>query len=99
MLEFFWSSRWSLRGVAPLSLGRVVFLLILAPEIATGTEQAWKTHNVESSEPDCVHWLPSTLDPEPEQCWCLRCGDDLPCACALRQADPNESPKEMIAHA
>jgi len=29
-------------------------------------------------------WSPSTLDIEPEQCWCLSCGDELPCGCAER---------------
>jgi hypothetical protein len=34
------------------------------------------------AEHDCLHWLPSALDPEPEQCWCLHCGEALPCACS-----------------
>lgn len=36
------------------------------------------------AEPDCPHWTPSALDPEPEMCWCPQCGEALPCStCAL----------------
>jgi hypothetical protein len=41
------------------------------------------------SEPDV--WLPSELDLEPEQCWCLRCGNELPCACLISYAAPDDS--------
>lgn len=27
-------------------------------------------------------WPASTLDLEPEQCWCLSCGAKMPCDCA-----------------
>jgi hypothetical protein len=36
-------------------------------------------------EPDCPNWLPGFLDPEPGQCWCLRCSEPLPCACSTAQ--------------
>lgn len=32
-------------------------------------------------EPDAF-WPDSTLDVEPEQCYCLACGEELPCYCA-----------------
>lgn len=47
-------------------------------------------------EPDCIHWLPSMLDAECEQCFCLSCGEDLPCPCQV--AIPN-SIQEPIHHA
>ena len=34
-----------------------------------------KARSVVVAEPDV--WLPAELDLEPEQCWCLRCGDEL----------------------
>jgi hypothetical protein len=34
---------------------------------------------VAPSEPDCPHWVPNALDLEPEQCFCLRCYEPLPC--------------------
>jgi len=33
-----------------------------------------------NTEPDC-YWPPDTLDLEPEECFCLRCGEALPCPC------------------
>jgi len=40
----------------------------------------------ETPEPDCA-WPPSMLDLEPEACWCLPHGHELPCvACELRLA-------------
>jgi len=47
-------------------------------------------------EPDCIHWPPGALDLEPEQCWCLRCGEALPCPCAPHSAN---STKELILDA
>ena len=40
----------------------------------------FKPHDI--ADCDCPHWLPDALDPEPEQCWCLVCGEPLPCVCA-----------------
>lgn len=50
----------------------------------------------EEASADCPHWLPDALDPEPEQCFCLRCGEALPCPCQARM--PNLV-KELIPHA
>lgn len=51
---------------------------------------------VEATELDCPHWLPDALDLEPEQCFCLRCGEALPCPC---QAHKPYLTKELIPHA
>lgn len=45
-------------------------------------------------ELDCPNWPPDTLDLEPEQCWCLRCGDALPCECAATM----NTTKELASH-
>jgi hypothetical protein len=40
------------------------------------------------TEPD---W-PGALDLEPETCFCLRCGDELPCSCPTNSLNPMEMP-------
>ena len=47
-------------------------------------------------ERDCLHWLPEFLDREQETCWCLKCGDELPCSC--RPVEATSIPKELITH-
>lgn len=48
-----------------------------------------------SGEPDCQLSLPSYWDIEPEQCFCLVCGEALPClACPTKST----TTKEMIPH-
>lgn len=44
-----------------------------------------------------VAWLPSLLDLEPEQCWCLACGDELPCGCAERALTAKSLNGERLA--
>jgi hypothetical protein len=34
---------------------------------------------------DCPQWVPEALDPEPEKCWCLSCGEPLPCPSNCQQ--------------
>jgi hypothetical protein len=47
------------------------------------------------SEPDV--WPLAALEREPEQCFCLSCGDELPCSTCLY---PNtHDPKETVPHA
>ena len=45
-----------------------------------------------AAEPDCLHWLPGALDLEPEQCFCLRCGEPVPCPSC--NANPTPKHKE-----
>jgi hypothetical protein len=48
---------------------------------------------------DCPHWLPGFLDREPEQCWCARCGQALPCEmCRDGAAAANRPRKETFSH-
>lgn len=46
------------------------------------------TAPTETPEPDCA-WPPSMLDLEPEACWCLPHGHELPCV-ACRTAPVHE---------
>jgi hypothetical protein len=46
-------------------------------------------------EPDV--WPLAALDLEPEQCWCLSCGDELPCSTCLSES--THRPKEAVSHA
>lgn len=45
---------------------------------------------------DCIHWSPGAVDPEPEQCWCLRCGGELPCLSCSPQPVAQPIPKESL---
>lgn len=42
-----------------------------------------------TAEPDV--WPLLALDIEPEQCFCLGCGDPLPCGCQPNQTNPTTS--------
>jgi hypothetical protein len=46
-------------------------------------------------EPDCIHWLPDVLDPEPEPCFCLSFGKALPCSACLSRTDQTNARKEF----
>lgn len=44
-------------------------------------------------EPDCVHWVPGALDVEPEQCFCLSCGEASPCmTCRVQSTTKQKEP-------
>ncbi len=43
-------------------------------------------------ETDCCHWLPGGLDLEPEACFCLAHGAELPCTVCEPASSPE--PKE-----
>jgi hypothetical protein len=48
-------------------------------------------------EIDCPHWT-ELVEGEPETCWCLSCGNELPCArCATGPSDTTE--RKVISHA
>jgi hypothetical protein len=49
-------------------------------------------------EADCPHWLPRALDIEPEMCFCLSCGEALPCATCLLQPSQTQPPKEVMPY-
>jgi hypothetical protein len=53
---------------------------------------------IKTAEPDCIHWTPEALDLEPEQCWCLCCGEALPCSRCLPEATESTPTKELIPH-
>lgn len=46
----------------------------------------------QASEPDT--WTSAELDIEPERCWCLRCGAELPCSDCPPQAISDNQHKE-----
>jgi hypothetical protein len=43
------------------------------------------------NETDCPYWVADALDVEPEQCWCLSCGEPLPCrTCHTPSLNPQQ---------
>jgi hypothetical protein len=47
---------------------------------------------VTALEPDV--WPPGSLDREPESCWCLSCGAELPCLTCKSSTDRPTNPPE-----
>lgn len=57
-----------------------------------------KPNPASGTEVDCVHWTSDdALDLETETCWCLQCGEKVPCAsCSDLQAGASYTPLSLV---